>query len=100
VVLHEGVPHVLARVVVPAGESRRSIVASASVVLEGGGAETQPPLGAAQPAVVGWRRESDQWQAAGATIQVDASETSDFFVYATYVPDAVVRISVTSEDLS
>lgn len=100
VVLHEGVPHVLARVVVPAGGSRRSILASASVVLEGGGAETQPPLGAAQPAIVGWRRESDQWQASGATIQVDASETSDFFVYATYVPDAVVRISVTSEDLS
>lgn len=100
VILHEGVPHVVARVVVPPGDARRSILASASVVLEGGGAETQPPLGAAQPAVVGWRRESDQWQAPGATIQVDASESSDFFVYATYVPDAVVRISVVSEDLS
>jgi hypothetical protein len=69
-------------------------------VLEGGGAETQPPLGAAQPAIVGWRRDSDQWQAPGSSIQVDATETSDFFVYATYIPDAVVRIAITTEEVS
>lgn len=99
-VLHDGVPHVIARVVVPPAAARRSILATASVVLEGGGAETQPPLGATQPAIVGWRRESDQWQASGAAIQVDGAESSDFFVYATYVPDAVVRISVATEDLA
>jgi hypothetical protein len=100
VVLHEGSPHVVARVVVPPGTAPRRILASASVVLEGGGAETQPPLGAAQPAIVGWRRDSDQWQAPGSSIQVDATETSDFFVYATYIPDAVVRIAITTEEVS
>lgn len=100
VVLDGETPFVVAHVVVPPGAAQRRITAAANVVLEGGGAESQPPLGAVTPHVVGWRRASDQWATSQSALDVSAAEDSEWFVFATHVPDAVIRVTVRTEELS
>lgn len=91
--IHQGHPYLVASVKVPADVSARIVSADVEVVVEGGGRESEPPLGAAVPQVMQWQSASGN-VVQGKSIRVPAGEESDWYVYATYVPDAVVRFRV------
>jgi hypothetical protein len=92
--IHQGHPYLVASVKVPADVSTRIVSADVAVVVEGGGRESEPPLGAALPQVMQWQSVSGNVVVQGRSIRVPAGEESDWYVYATYVPDAVVRFQV------
>lgn len=91
--MHEGEPYLVAAVKVPAAVASRVLSADVEVVLEGGGRESEPPLGAAVPRIMQWQSTTGV-VARGRTVTVPAGEESDWYVYATHVPDAVVRFRV------
>ncbi|MEH0818543.1 MULTISPECIES: hypothetical protein [unclassified Micromonospora] len=92
--IHHGHPYLVASVKVPADVSARIVSADVEVVVEGGGRESEPPLGAALPQVMQWQSVSGNVVVQGRSIDVPAGEESDWYVYATHVPDAVVRFRV------
>jgi hypothetical protein len=95
--LHDGTPFLVALVHVPAADRSRRVRAEVLVVVEGGGRETEPPAGALMPAVTQWQPVGGGPAVHSATLDLPAGEASDWWVYATHVPDAVVRFRVTQE---
>ncbi|TYB58919.1 hypothetical protein FXF51_35940 [Nonomuraea sp. PA05] len=91
--VHEGKPYLVAAVEVPAADASRVLSADVEVVVEGGGRESEPPLGAAVPQITQWQSASGA-VAHGRTVTVPAGQESDWYVFATHVPDAVVRFRV------
>lgn len=91
--VHEGKPYLVAAVKVPAADVTRILVADVEVVVEGGGRESEPPLGAAVPRILQWQSAAGA-VAPGRTVTIPAGDDSDWYVYATHVPDAVVRFRV------
>jgi hypothetical protein len=89
--LHDGRPLLVATVKIPAAAVPRTVSVDVEVVVDRGGIESEPPLGAARPAVLEWRSRSGDVVVRGQKILAPAGEESDWFVYATHVPDAVVR---------
>ncbi|MFD0469820.1 hypothetical protein ACFQ0B_16980 [Nonomuraea thailandensis] len=94
--VHEGRPYLVAHIKVPAGDAKRVLSADVEVVVEGGGRESEPPLGAAIPQIMQWQSAGGT-VARGRTVTIPAGEESDWYVYATHVPDAVVRFRVSQE---
>jgi len=92
--IHQGRPYLVAPVRVPADLAVRIVSADVEVVVEGGGRESEPPLGAALPQIMQWRSVTGDAVVEGRSIRIPAGEESDWYVYATYVPDAVVRFRV------
>ncbi|MER7457512.1 hypothetical protein [Micromonospora sp. NPDC126480] len=92
--IHQGHPYLVALVTVPADSRARIVAADVEVVVEGGGRESEPPLGAAVPQVMQWQSVAGNVVVQGRSIRVPAGEESDWYVYATHVPDAVVRFRV------
>ncbi|KAB1108218.1 hypothetical protein [Micromonospora aurantiaca] len=91
--IHQDYPYLVAQVKVPADSQTRIVTADVEVVVEGGGRESEPPLGAVLPQVMQWQSANgDVIQ--GRSIQVPPGEESDWYVYSTYLPDAVVRFRV------
>ncbi|MEU7950875.1 hypothetical protein AB0B62_06775 [Micromonospora chalcea] len=91
--IHQGYPYLVAQVKIPADSQTRIVTADVEVVVEGGGRESEPPLGAALPQIMQWQSANgDVIQ--GGSIQVPPDEESDWYVYSTYLPDAVVRFRV------
>jgi hypothetical protein len=90
----EGTPYVIARVQIPAVTYERQVEAEAGVVLEGGGLEAEAPLGARSPTVRGWRNVDRGTVREGATLTVEPDDGGEWWVYADFVPDAVVRIRI------
>jgi hypothetical protein len=82
-----------AKVHVPQTTVARRLTAAVAVVVEGGGRESDPPAGAAVPKVTGWR-SGDGRGADGPTLDLAASDSTEWWVYSDYVPDAVVRFRV------
>jgi hypothetical protein len=68
--------------------------AEAAVVVEGGGREAEPPVGAAIPVITEWQPLDGGAPVHGDTLVLPAGDDSDWWVYANYVPDAVVRFRV------
>lgn len=91
---HEDRPFLVATVHVPASDTGRLVTAEAEVVVEGGGKEGDPPAGAAVPEVLQWQSVADGTVIDGPAVQLSAGAASDWYVFATYVPDAVVRFRV------
>lgn len=91
--VHEGKPYLVATVKVPAANVARVLSADVEVVVEGGGRESEPPLGAAVPQIMQWQSAAGDVER-GRTVPIPAGEESDWYVYATHVPDAVVRFRV------
>ncbi len=88
----DGTPYFVARVLIPSADQARSVTAEAFVVLEGGSREIDVPTGAATPRVVQWRSVAG----AGATVHGDVLDVpggpdSEWWIYASHVPDAVIR---------
>lgn len=94
--VHEGKPYLVAMVKVPAAETARVLAADVEVVVEGGGRESEPPLGAPVPQIMQWQSAAGT-VARGRTVTIPAGQESDWYVYATHVPDAVVRFKVIQE---
>lgn len=92
--VHQGRPYLVATVKVPAAGVVRVLSADVEVVVEGGGRESEPPLGAAVPQIMQWQSAAGDVVMRGKNVQVPAGEESDWYVYATHVPDAVVRFRV------
>jgi hypothetical protein len=98
--VHDGKPYLVATVKVPAADITRVLLADVEVVVEGGGRESEPPLGAAMPQIMQWQSATGAIER-GRTVRIPAGQESDWYVYATHVPDAVVRFwvsQVTSDD--
>ncbi|TDW79314.1 hypothetical protein [Kribbella sp. VKM Ac-2566] len=91
---HGGKLHLVAKVHVPPLPSDRTVRAEVAVVVEGGGRESAPPAGAAVPSVTGWRTQDDRG-VDGPEVVVRSGDSPDWWVFATYVPDAVVRFRIT-----
>jgi hypothetical protein len=97
--LEHGEPYLVAAVRIPASDFERTLAADVEVVIEGGGREVERPLGAIVPRVIEWRSNSGE-VLRGRTLHLAACDESDWCVYATHVPDAVVRFSVTEVKLN
>lgn len=96
----DGVPRLVATVIVPASPQARILTAEAFVVVEGGGRETTAPVGSAVPQVIEWHQvEPRRRVVAGHRTRVEAGEEGEWRLYATHVPDAVVRFAVAQEVL-
>lgn len=89
-----GQPFLVARVFVPSSTEKRAIRAEAVVVLDGGGQETEAPLGAASPRIMQWQPVDGSGAIHEATLVPPVGADSEWWVYATHVPDAVVRFKV------
>jgi hypothetical protein len=92
--LNDGLPFLAARVHIPESTETRHIQAEVTVVVEGGGRESEPPVGALIPAITQWLPVPGGDVVNGHTLTLPAGHTCDWWVYATYVPDAVVRFRV------
>ncbi|TLP62017.1 hypothetical protein [Microbispora triticiradicis] len=95
--VHQGQPYLVATVKVPAADVARVLSADVDVVVEGGGREGEPPLGAAVPQIMQWQSTAGDVVVRGRTIRMPAGEESEWYVFATHVPDAVVRFRVTQD---
>jgi hypothetical protein len=83
-----------ARVQIPAATSSRTVQAHVVVVLEGGGAENEAPAGAAVPRITQWQSADGGKAVHGSALELSAGGDSEWWVYATHVPDAVARFKV------
>lgn len=93
----EGRPLLRAKVLVRASEAERAVEAGAHIVIEGGGREQTPPVGELTPNVLGWLSTGPEaaWSE-GEILDLPPGPASEWWVCATYVPDAVVAITVRS----
>lgn len=80
----------VAKVHIPQSTMSRTVRAEVAVVVEGGGRESDPPAGAPTPLVTGWRSQQDGGTD-GPVLTVGPNDATDWWVYSTYVEDAVVR---------
>ncbi|MEU8003156.1 hypothetical protein AB0B66_18515 [Catellatospora sp. NPDC049111] len=92
--VHQGRSFLVAPVKVPGADVARVLRAGVDVVVEGGGRETEAPLGAAVPQIIEWRSVQAGVVVQGDSVLVPAGDESDWLVYATHVADAVVRFNV------
>jgi hypothetical protein len=95
--IHEGRPFLMATVQAPASDRERVLTADVEVVVEGGGKEGEPPAGAAFPQVLQWQSATTGAVIRGASMLLSPGNASDWYVFATYVQDAVVRFKVRQE---
>ena len=95
--VHEGRPFLVAKVQVPASDLERVLAAEVDVVVEGGGREGEPPAGATFPQILQWQSAVTGAVVHGASMLLSPGAASDWYVYATYVADAVVRFKVRQE---
>lgn len=86
--------YLVAKVHVPKSPIQRKVRAEVAVVVEGGGRESDPPAGAATPTVTGWRAD-DGSGIDGDVLTVEANGGTDWWVFSTHVPDAMVRFRLT-----
>ncbi len=94
VVVFDGRPFLLTRVSVPASDSPMICAAKASVILEGGGRESESFAGADVPTVLQWSPVAGGPVIHGSSIQITSANDTEWWVYASHVADAVTRIEL------
>ncbi|GLY31598.1 hypothetical protein [Kineosporia sp. NBRC 101731] len=92
--VHNGAPFLVAKVFVPESVKARILAAEVKVVLDGGAAENDTPLGATVPEINQWQPVAGGPAIAGPRIYLSAGADSEWWLYASHVPDAVVRFRV------
>jgi hypothetical protein len=92
--VHNGEPFLVARVLVPESTESRMLLAEVNVVLDNGAAEGDAPLGARLPTINQWQPAAGGPAIAGPRIYLSAGADSEWWIFATHVPDAVVRFRV------
>ncbi|MFB6726261.1 hypothetical protein ACFCV3_39190 [Kribbella sp. NPDC056345] len=93
---YEEILYLVAKVHVPNSPTVRNVRAEVSVVVDGGGRESDPPAGALTPEITGWR-SADGNVSSAEFITVGAADCTEWWVYSTYIPDAVVRFKLREE---
>jgi hypothetical protein len=96
--LHDGVLRFVARVSVPAIAAPLSVRAAVDVVLDGGSTEAASPGGADVPEIIEWRQVDGPAVSGGAVLTLQPGSATEWFVYASYVDDAVVRFRVSTAE--
>jgi hypothetical protein len=94
VLFKNGAPFIVATVDLGSKDKPYSLLAHAQVVLEGGAKETEAPAGGHSPQVIGWESHDGVRVANGATLNVTDETSASLLVVATFIPDAVVRLSL------
>jgi hypothetical protein len=90
-------PVLVARVLIGASDTERTVAAEAHVVIDGGAQEQTPPIGASIPSILGWSSVATDTEAAtGPVLRLPAGPAVEWWVSATHVPDAVVAFRVRS----
>lgn len=90
-----GMPYIAARVKLPARSGTTRFPGQASVVLDGGASESAPPAGADTTEVYLWRSvERPDDVTHGRDLELLAGEAEEWWVYAKYVRDAMIRLTV------
>jgi hypothetical protein len=93
-----GAPYVVAKVLVPESTNARTVTAETFVIVEGGARETEVPAGARVPQVVQWQLAAETPSVVqGPTVALPPGPDSEWWVYATHVPDAVIRFRLSQE---
>jgi hypothetical protein len=91
-------PYIVARVLVPASDLPIICSATCDVVLDGGGKESTAFVGAVVPEIIQWAPTNGGPAISGPAIKLNFQEDSEWWVYASYVSDAVTRIEVETVD--
>jgi hypothetical protein len=89
-----GIPYVVARVALPGGLDESIFSATVNVILDGGSRESQLFAGANVPEIIQWQPVQKGPAVHGPILTSMSLEDSEWWVYASYVPDAVVRVEV------
>lgn len=93
-VIGSGPPFVVTRVRIAESPELRSYEALVTVVLDGGTSEASAPLGDFEPTILQWLPVSGGNPVFGGVISISPGPDSEWWVYAAYVPEAVLRIKV------
>ncbi|PPG61093.1 hypothetical protein [Rathayibacter sp. AY1C5] len=93
VVVENDTAFLRALVEVPSSDEGQSVIATAQIVLESGGTEEDPPEGTAGPEFE-WRSEQDDLLIAGPILPSAPDAGERWWLTATVVDDAAVRLSV------
>jgi hypothetical protein len=93
-VVGNGPPFVVTRVRIAESYVLREYEALVTVVLDGGTSEASAPLGDFEPTILQWLPVSGGNPVFGGFISISPGPESEWWVYATYVPEAVLRIKV------
>jgi hypothetical protein len=96
--LLDGVPYVVATVAVPPMERPHTLEAESFVVLDGGARETVPPPGESTPEILEWQSADTGRRTPGSRVELQADEPGTWYVFASHVPNAVVRFKLHSEE--
>lgn len=86
----------VAKVLIPGSQSARSVRAAIDVVLDGGKTEGETPQGAAVPSIIEWQRTDGTERVEGPDVSLPPGNATEWYVYASYVDDAVVRFRVSN----
>jgi hypothetical protein len=89
-----GQPYIAALVRIPTAPHERLVEAQVQVVVDGGGIESEAPPGASMPDVLQWQHATTRATVHGAVLGIAAGDGGDWWVLASYVPDAVVRFKI------
>jgi hypothetical protein len=79
---------------IPTAPHERLVEAQVQVVVDGGGIESEAPPGASMPDVLQWQHATTRATVHGAVLGIAAGDGGDWWVLASYVPDAVVRFKI------
>ena len=95
--IRNGSPFVVARVRFFESADTQTFRAEVAVVLDGGSSETSAPSGELGPKVLQWLSVRGGDPVFGPVVIVPPGPDSEWWVYASYVPDAVLRMKVQRE---
>lgn len=87
-------PFLVCRARMTAGAQGARFFAEALVKLDGGGKESSAPIDSAVPRILQWAAVEDGAIVSGDRLELPAGEISDWWVYASFVPETVVEIAV------
>lgn len=83
----------------PASDVAQRVIGHAEVALEGGGRETDPPVGSAGPVVLGWASTTGGGWTEGPVITAGAGPETEWIVWVAPVHDASTRVSLSFEEV-
>lgn len=93
--MHDVGPVLRARVLIRASDTERGVAAEVHVIVDGGGREQTPPIGAITPSVLGWSPVTGGAEpVAGPVLRIPPGPDVEWWVSANHVPDAVVAFRV------
>jgi hypothetical protein len=97
--VHESTPYFVAAVRIPASDVDRIVTAAVDVVVDTGGTQDDSPVGLETPQILLWRAAVGDSVVNGDRMHLTAGQESDWWLYASHVPDAVVRFRISQDKI-